>query len=223
MSRRFIIGDIHGCYKTLVAMIEQQIVPNLDDDIYFLGDYTGKGPDSKNVVKYIIQMKKNGYKLRCLKGNHEAMLLDSLKSDKLHYKWLWSGGSKTLRSFGVYRANEIKKKYIKFFKKLEHYIELKDFILVHGGLNFNIPNPLSDKKSMLWVRNQHIDKTKIGGKRIIVGHTPKKYKRIKRSLREDIIFLDGGCVYSKVKNKQGNLMALELNEMKLYKQPDLDM
>lgn len=223
MSRRFIIGDIHGCYKSLVALIEEQIKPTLDDEIYFLGDYTGKGPDSKNVVKYIIKMTKNGYNIRCLKGNHEAMLLNSLKSDKLHYKWLWSGGSETLRSFNTHRASELKKKYLKFFKKLEHYIELEDFILVHGGLNFNIPNPLKDKKSMLWVRNKHIDKSKTNGKRLIVGHTPKKYKRIKRSLNEDIIFLDGGCVYSKVKNKHGNLVALELNEMKLYKQPDLDM
>jgi len=223
MSRRFVIGDIHGCYKSLVALMEQQLMPTADDTIYFLGDYTGKGPDSKNVVKYIIKMKKNGYNVQCLKGNHEAMLLRSLKSDKLHYKWLWTGGSETLRSFNARRASEFKKKYIKFFKSLKHYIELDDFILVHGGLNFNLENPLEDKKSMLWVRNKHIDKSKTNGKRLIVGHTPKKFKRINRSLNEDIIYLDGGCVYSKIKPKHGVLIALELNEMKLYKQPDLDM
>ncbi|MER3329086.1 MAG: serine/threonine protein phosphatase, partial [Candidatus Kapaibacterium sp.] len=118
---------------------------------------------------------------------------------------------------------EIKSKYIKFFEELEYYIELDDFILVHGGLNFNAENPLNDKKSMLWSRNLHIDKSKTNRKRLIVGHTPVKFKKVKRSLNEDIIKLDGGCVYSKVKEKQGNLVALELNEMKLFRKYNIDM
>ena len=223
MSRKFIIGDIHGCYKTLVALVEEEIKLCETDTLYFLGDYIGKGPDSKNVVKYILSKKKSGYQIRCLMGNHEKMLIDSMKSDKLHYKWLWNGGSECLRSFDVYRAKEIKKKYLKFFAELEYFIELDDFILVHGGLNFNIENPLLDKNSMLWSRNINIDKRKIGGKRLIVGHTPVKFKKIKRSLDENIIKLDGGCVYSKIKEKQGNLVALEIEEMKLYRKYNIDM
>ena len=218
-----IIGDIHGCYKTLVALVEEEIKLCETDTLYFLGDYIGKGPDSKNVVKYILSKKKSGYQIRCLMGNHEKMLIDSMKSDKLHYKWLWNGGSECLRSFDVYRAKEIKKKYLKFFAELEYFIELDDFILVHGGLNFNIENPLLDKNSMLWSRNINIDKRKIGGKRLIVGKKPVKFKKIKRSLDEDIIKLDGGCVYSKIKEKQGNLVALEIEEMKLYRKYNIDM
>lgn len=223
MTKQYIIGDIHGCYKTLVALVEEVIMPEKSDKVYFLGDYTGKGPDSKKVVKYILTMIDDGYDISCLMGNHERQLLDSMLSDKLHYKWLWSGGSETARSFGVNRVSEIKKKYIRFFESLLYYIELNDFILVHGGLNFNSDNPLNDKKSMLWSRNQHIDKNKTKGKRLIVGHTPVKFKKIKRSLSSDIIMLDGGCVYSKIKEKQGNLVALELTEMKLYKQYNIDM
>jgi predicted MPP superfamily phosphohydrolase len=223
MPKQFIIGDIHGCYKTLVALIEEELMPSKSDTIYFLGDYIGKGPDSKSVVKYIMSLINEGFNVRCLMGNHERMLLDSLLSDKQHYKWLWNGGSECLRSFNVYKAKDIKKKYIKFFTNLEYYIELDEFILVHGGLNFNASQPLLDKKSMLWTRNQHIDKSKTNGKRLIVGHTPVKFKRIKRTLSEDLIMLDGGCVYSKVKEKQGNLVALELNEMKLYKKYNIDM
>ncbi len=223
MPKQYIIGDIHGCYKTLVALLEEEVKPTKPDTIYFLGDYIGKGPDSKNVVKYIISLKNDGYKVRCLMGNHEKMLLDSMLSDRQHYKWLWNGGSECLRSFGVYRANEIKNKYIKFFEELEYFIELDEFILVHGGLNFNAENPLTDRKSMLWSRNQHIDKSKTKGKRLIVGHTPVKFKKIKRTLHEDLIMLDGGCVYSKVKEKQGNLVALELSKMKLYRKYNIDM
>lgn len=223
MPKQYIIGDIHGCHRTLVALIEKKIQPNKSDSIFFLGDYIGKGPDSKNVIKYILSLKNEGYNVWCLMGNHEKMLLDSMLSDKLHYKWLWNGGSECLRSFDVYKAKDIKKKYLDFFESLDYYIELDDFILVHGGLNFNIDNPLSDRNSMLWSRNIHIDKSKINGKRLIVGHTPVRYKKIKRSLNEDIIKLDGGCVYSKVKEKQGKLVALELSEMKLYHKKNIDM
>lgn len=223
MPQQFIIGDIHGCYKTLVALIEEELQPNKKDNLFFLGDYTGKGPDSKSVVKYILKLIDDGYNVRCLMGNHERMLLDSLLSDKQHYTWLWNGGSETLRSFDIYRASEMKEKYLDFFRNLEYFIELDDFILVHGGLNFNSNEPLKDKKSMLWSRNLHIDKKKTNGKRLIVGHTPMKYKKICKSLDEDIIKLDGGCVYAKVKEKQGNLVALELNKMKLYCKYNLDM
>ena len=223
MPKQFVIGDIHGCHKTLVELLENKLAPTKSDELYFLGDYTGKGPDSKNVVKYIMSLIKDEYNVRCLMGNHERQLLDSMNSDKLHYRWLWSGGSETARSFDIYKVSEMKKKYIKFFESLEYYIELDDFILVHGGLNFNSEHPLEDKKSMLWVRNKHIDKSKTKGKRLIVGHTPTKYKRIKRTLNADIIMLDGGCVYSQIKQKQGNLVALELTAMKLFKQYNIDM
>lgn len=223
MPRQFVIGDIHGCYKTLVSLIEDELAPNKKDNIFFLGDYTGKGPDSKNVVKYIINMINDGYNIRCLMGNHERMLLDSLLSDKLHYTWLWNGGSETLRSFNINRVSEMKMKYLNFFQNLEYFIELDEFILVHGGLNFNASEPLKDRKSMLWSRNLHIDKKKTHGKRLIVGHTPMKFKKIIKSLDEDIIKLDGGCVYSKVKEKQGYLVALELNDMKIFNKYNVDM
>lgn len=223
MARQFVIGDIHGCHKTLVALIEEELILGKSDEIYFLGDYTGKGPDSKNVIKYIMSLQKEGYYVRCLMGNHERLLLDSLLSDRQHYRWLWSGGSETARSFNIYKVTEMKKKYIKFFESLEYYIELDDFILVHGGLNFNSEEPLKDKKSMLWVRNHHIDKKKTNGKRLIVGHTPVKLKKVARTLDSDLIMLDGGCVYSKVKHKQGFLVALELSEMKIYRKYNIDM
>jgi serine/threonine protein phosphatase 1 len=223
MPKQYVIGDIHGCSKTLTALIEEELCPSKEDEIYFLGDYTGKGPNSKGVVKYILNLMNEGYTLKCLMGNHEKMLLDSTLSDKNHYVWLWNGGSETLRSFNINKISELKPKYINFFHSLEYYFELDDFILVHGGLNFNVAEPLKDRKSMLWSRNKFIDKRKTNGKRLIVGHTPMKLKKINSSLNDDIIRLDGGCVYSKVKQKQGNLVALELSTMTLFSKYNIDM
>ena len=42
MPKRFVIGDVHGCSKTLKALVEQQLIPSKEDAIYFLGDYIAK-------------------------------------------------------------------------------------------------------------------------------------------------------------------------------------
>ena len=48
----YIIGDVHGCYKSLLALIEQ--FPNKQNSkIVFVGDLVDRGNDSYNVVKFI--------------------------------------------------------------------------------------------------------------------------------------------------------------------------
>ena len=48
----YIIGDVHGCYKSLLALIEQ--FPNKQNSkIVFVGDLVDRGNDSYNVVQII--------------------------------------------------------------------------------------------------------------------------------------------------------------------------
>ena len=52
MENIYIISDVHGCYKTLLALIEQ--FPNKQNSkIVFVGDLVDRGNDSYNVVKFI--------------------------------------------------------------------------------------------------------------------------------------------------------------------------
>lgn len=46
-GRRFAIGDVHGCVRTLRRLLEEQIRPEVDDRIVLLGDYIDRGPDGK--------------------------------------------------------------------------------------------------------------------------------------------------------------------------------
>ncbi|MBW2328970.1 MAG: serine/threonine protein phosphatase [Deltaproteobacteria bacterium] len=57
MNRSCIIGDIHGCFNALVTLLAQ--VENRVDTMVFLGDYVDRGPDSKQVVELILQLKKD--------------------------------------------------------------------------------------------------------------------------------------------------------------------
>ena len=110
-------------------------------------------------------------------------------------------------------------------KKGKYFIELEDYILVHAGMNFNIPDPFDDTMSMLWVRDFKVDKNKIGGKKIIHGHVPVEYGLIQLFLDSDsydFIALDNGVYYRDSKIGFGNLMALELNSKELIAQPNVD-
>lgn len=221
-KRRIVIGDVHGCSKTLNKLLIDKVKIHKSDTIYFLGDYIDRGNNSKKVVDIIIELLIMGFNVKCLIGNHELMLMESVHSNISFQTWQKNGGKVTLDSFKIAHPSQLKRRYMLFFQSLQYYIELEDYILVHGGLNFEIENPLEDIASMCWVRNQYVNKDKIRGKRIIVGHTPTKLSKIKQSLLEDRILLDGGCVYGDYEGL-GYLVALDLDTNELFVQKNVDI
>lgn len=221
MDRVIAIGDIHGCYRTLKALLYKKIKITKNDEIIFLGDYIDRGPKSKKVLKHILKLIEEEYNITCLMGNHELMLLNSLKSPIDYRNWLRFGGKETLDSFKVLHPKDINPKYLVFLNKLFYFKSHEKFIFVHGGLNFDKKNPLKDLDSMPWIRNSNVDITKIDNKRIIVGHTPYPISEIKKSLTSNRILLDGGCVYSE-RDNLGYLVALEINKMKLFYQKNIE-
>jgi serine/threonine protein phosphatase 1 len=223
MNRRFVIGDIHGCSKTLKKLLFETCKVQKEDSIYFLGDYIDRGPNSKKVIDRILKMKKQGYNVYPVLGNHEVLLLDSANFVQNHIVWFRNGAKSTLKSFGINYAHEFKSKYIDFFRSLPHYYLLDDYIIVHGGLNFSADNPLEDKESMVWIRDNFVDTNKIGGRKLVCGHTPTPIDLIIKSLQSDKIMLDGGCVYYGRHPGLGYLVALELNSMQLFFHRNIDI
>ena len=220
--RRFVIPDIHGCALTFNRLLKDVILIEKSDSIYLLGDTIDRGPASKEVLDTIRDLQKAGYHLQSLRGNHEEMFLKSCRDRTFFYLWMLNGGHATLKSFGVEDGCEIPLPYRQFIESFPYFIELEEFILVHGGLNCTIPDPLTDKEAMLWSRDRQVVKWLIGGRRVIGGHTPRKKEDIKRSLTTDHITLDNGCVY-KGERGMGSLAALELNSLTLYFQENIDM
>jgi serine/threonine protein phosphatase 1 len=192
------------------------------DTLYLLGDYIDRGPDSKDVIDHIFELKDAGVIVHTLRGNHEEMFLKALRQrgEALEH-WLRSGGDATLKSFGLHYIEEIATlsesslpiKYIDFFNDLEYYIETESYFLVHAGFNFTAPDPLTDHQSMLWIRNMQVDDNFLKGKKVIFGHTPRTIGRIKDSLSSQLINIDGGCVYAD--SPTGHLVALNLETLEL--------
>jgi serine/threonine protein phosphatase 1 len=219
--RRFVIPDIHGCARTFAALLHDVLRLKSTDILYLLGDYTDRGPRSREVVDAIMHLQQTGYLLYPLRGNHDDMLLRACGNLDYLRVWLLNGGRTTLESFGVDDPCEIPLLYRRFFSRLPYYLELEDCILVHAGLNYHAENPFSDTDAMLWSRPSDGEADCIAGKAVISGHTPVTRETIKRCLHTGRILLDNGCVYS-TKPELGTLAALELDSRTLYFQKYID-
>jgi serine/threonine protein phosphatase 1 len=236
--QQWVIPDIHGCSKTLKCLIEQQIKPGHKDELYFLGDYIDRGPDSKGVIDYLMELQRKELNIKLLLGNHEEYCLKAWDEDKAGKKflgfkmksktqaiWEMHGGKETLESFQVRRASEIPEHYINWMRQLKLFCELEHHILVHAGLNFNIEDPLTDRFAILWTKDFKVVPSKIRNKKVVHGHTPVDLEFMNHVIQSNdfhFIDLDNG-VYMLNRAGYGNLTAFELNTGRLLIQPNLDV
>jgi serine/threonine protein phosphatase 1 len=136
--------------------------------------------------------------------------------------WTANGGQSTLESFQADGPGDIPHLYREFMGSLPLYIQLDDFIIVHAGLNFETPDPFDDSGAMLWTRSPRVDRQRIGGRRLICGHTPVTLGRLEASLNSSKIMLDNGCVFFG-RPGMGSLAALELETMVIHRQECIDL
>ena len=219
--RRFAIPDIHGCARSFQRLVHEVLRLERRDRLYLLGDLIDRGPGSKEVVDEVMRMQEAGFAVHPLRGNHEEMLSNACFDRAMFRIWMLNGGGATLASFGVEDPCEIPERYRTFIERLPTHILLDDVILVHAGLNFQAGDPFSDTEAMLWSRSYEVDRSRIGGRRLVCGHTPQSLEAIRQSLSTDRIMLDNGCVYGPV-GGLGTLTALELDSLDLFTQECLD-
>lgn len=207
----YCIGDIHGCSKTLQALLNKLNISE-SDHIYFLGDYIDRGPRSKEVIKILMNFDNITLHL----GNHEEMMLNSIYEDNGHDNqiWMMNGGWQTLESYG----GEVDLKHLQFIRENCKLItELDNYYICHAGVYSTDPMN-SDIDFYLWDRGCP---PPTDGKKLIVGHTPMHIDGIYESLKTNKIVLDNGCVL-KDYSGYGNLLALRLGDMKIIKQKNID-
>jgi len=219
--RTFVIGDVHGCAATLRRLVDDTLRPLPHDRICLLGDLIDRGPDSRGVLDFIFELLDRGLAVDSVRGNHEEMCLQA--ADDYHHLGMWAanGGLATLESFQADGPGDIPHRYRAYLGSLSHYILLDGFVIVHAGLNFDPPSPFDDTEAMLWTRSPLVDQQRIGGRRLICGHTPVPRSLLEASLDSSKIMLDNGCVYGG-RPGMGCLAALELESMTVRYQENID-
>lgn len=211
MGKILAIGDIHGCYPKLLRLMDRLTGDPEEDLLIFVGDYIDRGEESRQVVEYLLGLKKEWKKTVFLLGNHERMLLDFLDGGSIQ-PFLLNGGKKTLDSyFGTSLQTQRENprtifppEHVAFFRSLLPYYEHEAYLFVHAGLREGIPLAEQNLFDLLWIREDFYFSPYDFERTIVFGHTPfqKPFVYKKR------IGIDTGAVYG---NK---LTCLELPEMK---------
>ena len=214
---RYVIGDVHGCAAELSRLVEG--LPLVQgDDVVFLGDYIDRGPNSREVVSYLLTLQKDHDAVRFvfLKGNHEDMLLSFLGLDGQHGDmFLANGGKATLASYeiepdkltGGHALSAIPPSHLSFFRSLNSYYLMDSFLCVHAGINPQKAWAEQTNEELLWIRNTFIYRPHILPQTVLFGHTPQP------TVFYDLPYkvgLDTGLVY-------GNMLTcLEVDEKVLF-------
>ncbi|MDY0052713.1 MAG: metallophosphoesterase [Aliarcobacter sp.] len=220
----YIIGDVHGCYKTLLALIEQ--LPK-NAHICFVGDLINKGENSSDILDFIIE---NNYD--CVLGNHEVFMIEDLplilEDEEYIDKSSWIldyGGDKTLQS---YKNSSKLKIHLEYLKSLPLYLEYKDLTLNNRYLvvsHSQVENkwqyknyPVNSKEykkfqsTVLNARYKNFDNKEIFN---VFGHTSIS----KVDINEYKANIDLGCVYGETGD---GLCALEFPSLKIFTQKNIE-
>jgi len=145
MQKHYVIGDIHGEYKTLLSLVAK--LPK-DAKLIFVGDYISRGSQGKEVMKFV---RENAF--CAIKGNHEeyllkfgSLFLEGIENQEENSSPIWAyiSLSSTLRSYGFLRKNSsrvrVKKEWIMQIKKDMQWIETLPVYLELGYMKgYSLP------------------------------------------------------------------------------------
>lgn len=138
-----IIGDIHGCYDELHALLLKlgysiekadghfKALHPQNRKVIFLGDLTDRGPNSCDVLRLVIDMVKEG-KAYCINGNHDEKLNRYLAGKNVAIN---HGLEKTVQQFES-ASKEFRSEVKEFLYSLHSHYVLDEgrLVVAHGGL-----------------------------------------------------------------------------------------
>lgn len=185
--RTLVIGDIHGGFKALEQVLElAKITP--DDTLIFVGDYVDGWSGSAEVVSFLIELAKQNTCI-FLRGNHDDLAHQWLKTGELNETWLQHGGKATMDAYRKLPEAETKK-HLRFYESLvNYYIDTENRLFVHAGFtNLHGPEREYEPYMFFWDRtlwelalavdgnlskkDEHYPKRLKLFKEIFIGHTP---------------------------------------------------
>jgi serine/threonine protein phosphatase 1 len=188
-----VIGDIHGCYTELQALLDQAALSETDH-IISIGDCVDRGPETPEVLRFF----REHAQARVIMGNHERK---HVRAARHEVKLSRSQQISKLQLGDAYPAA------ITFMSGLPLYLDLPDALLVHGyfepgiSVENQIPSVLcgtmGGDKHLYAHYDQPWYELYDGEKPVVVGH--KNYTGSAQPfVYQDRVFgLDTDCVTGK--------------------------
>ncbi len=177
-----VIGDIHGRLDLLRDLLAQ--IPD-GYQVVCVGDYIDRGPSSVGVLRFLSERDD----IICLKGNHEAMMLDFLSDpDEKGRRWVRNGGLQTLAEIGVNGLTEMSggmklfeaqnKMYDALGEGLASWIEQLpvihasgNIVVVHAGADPAKSIDEQKQRHLIWGHREFFVNERTDGLWVAHGHT----------------------------------------------------
>ena len=208
--------------------MEEALAIRSGDTLYLLGDLISKGPDSRAVLSFVLELRERGVAVELIRGNHEDELIRYL--DKSPAK---------LRAFLERTENttlldetdpvRLDGSFHRLIAESQYYLELPEALLSHAGFDFDAAKPFKDVDSMLNTKSFVYDEERTGGRLVIHGHVPTPLSSILEMVARGgpVIALDNRIVRTKNTSpwkiaEYGNLCAYDLDARELHVQPNIE-
>jgi protein phosphatase len=227
-----IIGDIHGCFDELTALLAQlgytlapsngkaegklAFVPPAGRKAVFLGDLADRGPNFPGVLRLVMDMVEQGHAY-CVPGNHDIKLLRKLRGKDVQLTY---GIAETLEQLEK-EPPEFRSQVSKFLDALvSHYVfDSGRLVVAHAGMKEEMQGRGSGKVrdfALFGETTGEVDEFGLpirynwaadyrGQAMVVYGHTPiPEPEWLNRTIN-----IDTGCVFG------GKLTALRYPEKEL--------
>ena len=191
------VGDIHGRLDLLKPLVEAIMADAAASGatrkvVIFLGDYIDRGPDSRGVIQYLIDLPTDaGIEWRFLKGNHEEAMLNFLADPAKGATWCEYGGDAALASYGLkppemkHRVeawarvaadldHKLSPRERAFLENLEFSVTVGDYFFAHAGARPGVALDRQSERDLMWIRNSFLDSDVPFEKVVVHGHTPTR-------------------------------------------------
>lgn len=149
-----------------------------DDVIITLGDYVNRGPNTRAVLDWLIQLD-HSHNLVPLRGNHDIMMSCARNNESDYRQWLEVGGVATLRSYapiegGPGAVSDIPERHWQFLtERLLSYYETDSHFFVHANAYSDVA--LDDQPDFMLYWEKFNDPPRHdSGKIMVCGHTSQK-------------------------------------------------
>jgi len=178
----FAIGDIHGRLDLTTAALDAIEARAAGADsfrVIFLGDYVDRGPDSRGVVELMMTLSRD-HRYVCLKGNHEARMVQCLTGGATEdfTRWMDNGGRQTLDSYGAVDWDAagvaVPAEHLRWMRGLPLTSGDGHRVYVHAGLMPATPFDRQTEETCLWIRERFLRAPAHQfDAHVVHGHTPQ--------------------------------------------------